>query len=257
MSTPVSVAMTVAPKATYLPETLKSILGQTHQDWELVIVLDGECAENRAAAEIVPADRVRFATTPAPRSGPAVGRNLALRTATHELVAWLDADDLAVPERLARQVEVLEAQPDLGLLGSWAKRIDPAGAPVGEMHPPTGRDKVGHTMLWFNCLITSTVMMRASVANAVGGFDPVCTRSEDYDLWLRMLGSHSADILPEELVSYRVHPGQHSRGRILDAQVARLRRSRMAAAKRLGVSKVGALARHSAWLGVQVANRRW
>nr|WP_229693592.1 glycosyltransferase [Lentzea pudingi] len=249
--------MTVAPKAPYLPETLRTLADQTFQDWELVFVLDGECEQNRAATEFLPREKVKYVLTPAPRSGVATGRNFGLAAASHELIALLDADDLAAPERLAKQVERFAAEPDLAALGTWAQKIDIQGTRIGEMHPPIGRDKVARTLLWFNCMIAPSMMLRKSVAQGLGNFDQRCTRSEDYDMWLRMLGTHGVDVLGEELLSYRVHPNQHSKGTMLDGQAERLRESRMAAAERLGVSKLGAMARHGAWLGVQLANRRW
>jgi glycosyltransferase involved in cell wall biosynthesis len=258
MATPVSVVMTVLPEAPYLRATLDSLVAQTHQDWELVFVLDGDCPRNRTlVTEVVGAGQVTFVTTPQLRSGVAVGRNTGLAAARHELVALLDADDLAAPTRLAKQALAFDEQPDLGVLGTWAQRIDVDGNRVGELHPPVGREKLARTLLWFNCMIAPSIMLRRSVAQELGGFNPVCTRSEDYDLWLRTLGRHGVDVLGEELLSYRVHPNQHSRGTTLDAQATQLKESRLGAAQRLGVSKVGALARHGAWLGVQVANRRW
>lgn len=256
MPSPVSVVIPCAPKADFLAETLRSVAEQTHQDWEVVLVLDGECEQNRAAARTLPDDRVQVHLTPEPRSGPAVGRNIGLDAAKHDLVAFLDADDLCMPDRLAHQVAVLEQRPGLGLVGSWANKIDPAGRLVGEMHSAIGPE-VARTMLLFNCLITSTVVVRKELAAEAGGFDPRCVRLEDYDLWLRIMARADGDVVPEDLVAYRVHPGQYSRGALMGPQTKLLRRSKQALAKRIGVSGLGVAARHAAWLGVQVVNRRW
>ncbi|MDX3657921.1 glycosyltransferase [Streptomyces sp. ID05-26A] len=257
MVSPVSVVIPCAPKAEFLEGTLLAVAAQTLQDWEVVLVLDGDCPENRAAAEVLPSGRVQILVTPAPRSGPAVGRNIGLDAAKHELVAFLDADDVCAPERLERQAVVMDADPGLGLLGAWMSKIDPDGHRVGEFHSVTGRDKVVRTMLLFNCLTTSTIMTRKSLALDVGGFDPRCVRLEDYELWLRILAKADGDVLPEELLGYRVHPGQYSRGGLLGPQTGLLRRSKQLVAQRIGVSGASVNARHLAWLGVQVANRRW
>ncbi|HEX8869914.1 MAG TPA: glycosyltransferase, partial [Lentzea sp.] len=67
MVSPVSVVIPCAPKTDFLAETLRAVAAQTHQEWEVVLVLDGDCAENRAAAEVLPSDRVQILVTPAPR----------------------------------------------------------------------------------------------------------------------------------------------------------------------------------------------
>lgn len=256
MTSPVSVVIPSAPKNSFLEETLLSVAAQTHQEWEVVLVLDGECEQNRAAAEVL-GDRVQVHLTPAPRSGPAVGRNIGLESAKHDLVAFLDADDLCTPDRLARQVQVLTEQPDLGLVGAWAHKIDPEGNRVGELHSVTGRGEVARTMLLFNPLITSTIVVRKQLAAEVGGFDPRLVRLEDYDLWLRLLAKADGDVLGEELLGYRVHPTQYSRGGLLGPATKLLYRSKQAVARRIGVSGVATAARHAAWMGVQIANRRW
>jgi glycosyltransferase involved in cell wall biosynthesis len=257
VTSPVSVVVPCAPKAGFLAETLRSVMTQSHEDWEVVLVLDGECAQNRAAAEMLPSDRVQILVTPEPRSGPAIGRNIGMHASKHELVAFLDADDVCSPERLARQTAMLDEQPHLGLLGTWSAKIDPDGNRVGEMHSVTGCEKVARTMLLFNCLTTSTIVARKSLALEVGGFNPRCVRLEDYELWLRILARYDGDVLPEELLGYRVHLGQYSRGGLMGEQTGLLRRSKQLVARRLGVGRLGVAVRHGAWLGVQVANRRW
>jgi hypothetical protein len=112
-------------------------------------------------------------------------------------------------------------------------------------------------MLLFNPLITSTIVVRKQLAAEVGGFDPRLVRLEDYDLWLRLLAKADGDVIGEELLGYRVHPTQYSRGGLLGPATKLLYCSKQAVAKRIGVSGVATAAKHAAWLGVQVANRRW
>ncbi|MDT7785710.1 MAG: hypothetical protein QOF58_4129 [Pseudonocardiales bacterium] len=257
MVSPVSVVIPCAPKTDFLAETLRAVAAQTHQEWEVVLVLDGDCAENRAAAEVLPSDRVQILVTPAPRSGPAVGRNIGVDAAKHELVAFLDADDICTPARLERQAAALDENPGLGLVGAWSYKIDPDGARVGEFHSVTGQELVAKTMLLYNILTTSTIMTRKSLVDEVGGFDPRLIRLEDYDLWLRLLAKADGDVLPEELLGYRVHPGQYSRGGLLGPATKLLFASKKAVARRIGVGGFATSARHAAWLGVQVVNRRW
>jgi hypothetical protein len=101
------------------------------------------------------------------------------------------------------------------------------------------------------------MMLRTSLARQLGGFDEAAVRVEDYDLWLRFLGVAQVAALPEELVRYRLHGNHYSTGRIIGPQSALIRRAKVAAARRLGVSVPATLARHGAWVGVQLAKRRW
>lgn len=252
----VSVLVPCAPRAPYLAETLESLARQTYRDWELVLVLDGECEENRATVrEVLGADaQVRFALTPAERSGPAVARHAGLEHCRGELLAFCDADDLCAPERLEMQVAEFDRRPELGLLATWAHRFTSGtGERLGELHCPTGPQRLARRLLLFNPLTNSTVMMRTALARELGGFDARAVRVEDYDLWLRCVGVAEVDALPKELVGYRVHDAHYSSGRIIGPQSAVIRRSRSAAARRLGLWPGAAPLRHAAWLGVQAA----
>jgi glycosyltransferase involved in cell wall biosynthesis len=258
MATPtLSVLIPCAPKAAYLAETLHSIEKQTYQDWALVLVLDGECEQNRAAAAALPADRVRILTTPRPLSGPAVARQIGLEKCASEFLALCDADDLCEPERFERQVAEFDRRPELGLLGTWARRFDSeTGADRGPLHCPTEPAELARRLLLFNPLTTSTIMMRTEQARKVGGFVEAAVRVEDYDLWLRFLGVAEVAALPEELVRYRLHGSHYSTGRIIGPQSRLIRHAKVAAARRLGLSVPATLTKHAAWLSVQLAKRR-
>ena len=250
----VSVLVPCAPRAPYLAETLESLRRQTFEDWELVLVLDGECADNRRVAESVLGDRVRCVTTPRERSGPAVARQLGLGHCRGELLAFCDADDLCAPERLARQVAEFDRRPDLGLLSTWARRFATGTRrDLGALHCPTEPDRLARRLLLYNPVTTSTVMLRTALAREVGGFDVRAVRVEDYALWLRCVGRAPVAALGQELVGYRVHDAHYSSGRIIGPQSAVIRRARVEAARRLGRWPAGALVRHAAWLGVQAA----
>ena len=253
-----SVLIPCAPHSPYLGETLESIAKQTYTDWEVVLVLDGDSAENRRAAQLLPPDRVRFASTPRSRSGPAVARDVGLAECRGELLALCDADDLCEPERFERQVAEFDRHPGLGLLTTWARRFDSGtGEDRGPLHCPEDPRELARRLLLYNPLTTSSAMMRTGLAREYGGFEERAVRVEDYDLWLRFLGRAEVAALPEELVRYRVHDGHYSTGRILGPGTGIIRRAKVAAARRLGMSVPVTLLRHGAWLGVQIAKRRW
>jgi glycosyltransferase involved in cell wall biosynthesis len=253
-----SVLVPSTPDAPYLAETLESLVKQTFTDWELVLVLDGESEANRRIAGTLDPSRIRIVCTPHPRSGAAVARQTGLAACRGELLALCDADDLCEPERFERQVAAFDRRPELGLLTTWARRFDSAtGADRGPLHCPTDPPVLARRLLLYNPVTTSSTMMRTALVRELGGFKPETERVEDYDLWLRFLGRAEVGSLPEELVRYRVHDGQYSRGHVRGPRVAIIRRAKMAAARRLGLSVPLTLLRHAAWIGVQVAKRQW
>ena len=254
----VSVIIPCAPRQHALQETLLAIQKQTFQGWEVVLVLDGECEENRREAAVLPDDRLRIFLTPRPRSGPSTARNIGLAECRGGLVAFCDADDLCDPERLARQVAEFDRRPALGMLATWSRRFDSAtGADLGPMHCPTESDALARKLLLFNPVTMSTVMARTELVRQAGGFRTAAVHAEDYDLWLRILGRAEVAALPEELVRYRVSEGQYSHRAKIMPTSALLRREKLAAAKRLGFSGPVTRAKHLAWVGVQLANRRF
>lgn len=254
----VSVLIPCAPRQKHLQETLLAVQKQTFPDWEVVLVLDGECEENRRAAAVLPAEQIRIMVTPRPRSGPATARHIGLAECRGELVAFCDADDLCDPERLARQVAEFDRRPALGMLATWARRFDSeTGADLDPSPCPTDSDALARRLLLFNPVTMSTVMARTALVREVGGFRDAAIHSEDYDLWLRILGRAEVAALPEELVRYRVHEGQYSRRAKIMPASGLLRREKLAAARRLGWSVPVAWTKHLAWVGVQVANRRF
>lgn len=254
----VSVLIPCAPRQQYLPETLLSIQKQTFPDWEVVLVLDGECEENRRAAAVLPEEQIQIVVTAKPRSGIAAARNAGLPVCRGDLVAFCDGDDLCEPERLARQVAEFDRRPTLGMLATWSRRFDSdTGADLGPRHCPTESEALARRLLLFNPVTVSTVMARPDLVREAGNFRDAAIQCEDYDLWLRILGRAEVAALPEELVRYRVHEGQFSHRAKIMPQSGLLRREKLAATRRLGWSVLVTRVKHLAWVGVQVANRRF
>jgi hypothetical protein len=126
----------------------------------------------------------------------------------------MDADDLALPERLEKQRAFLEANPQIGIVGSAAELIDETGAVTGVLRFE-GRPALVHWHLFFaNVLIHPTVMMRRSVVEPLGYYQSALIGNEDYDLWLRASQVTQLANLPDVLLQYRVWgesiTGRHS-----------------------------------------------
>lgn len=206
----VSVVMVVyRPDPEYLRQALASILDQTFQEWEAVIVED---PSERSGREVVGAfgdPRLRYLANPR-RTGLIDQRNRSLAEARAELVAVLDCDDIAEPSRLQKQFEFLQSHPAVSVVGSQIRLIDPAGQDRGFRRFPLDHASIVRAMTRVVPLNQSSVMFRKSAVQAAGGYQATADGpAEDYHLWSRLArrGAGFAN-LAEPLVRYRIHPGQ-------------------------------------------------
>jgi glycosyltransferase involved in cell wall biosynthesis len=209
-STPlVSVVMPVFdPRPDYLRQAAGSILRQTFSDLELIIVED---PGPRSAAEVVAElddPRVRYYPTPQ-RTSLIDQRNRGLAKARAELVALLDADDVAEPDRLRKQIDYLHAHPDITVLGSQIHVIDESGLPLGYRFYPMDHESIVSALRLFNSVSQPSVIFRKTPVVEAGGYRYGKHRAEDYELWCRLArrGLRFANY-PEPLIRYRIHPEQ-------------------------------------------------
>jgi glycosyltransferase involved in cell wall biosynthesis len=201
----VSVLIPVRNNAAYLPLALESLAAQSFADFETVVVDNGSSDGTREILRDWTRREPRLRAFRLRRPGLARSLNFAASKARAPLLARLDGDDVAMPDRLAVQVAALRAQPGLGLLGSAADLIDSRGRRIGELSRPLG-DPDLRAFLRSGCgFVHSTVMMRRDIFLAAGGYREGLNVAEDYDLWLRMAEHTGIANLPERLVSYRIH----------------------------------------------------
>lgn len=208
MSPVVSVVMPVwRPDLGFLRRAVDSVLAQTMADLELVIVEDPggtPIAEMKLSAD----PRVRVISNPR-RTSLVAQRNRGLNAARGGLVAMLDADDVALPERLALQVRHFAGAPALTVLGSAIAIVDAHERQLMIRRYPTRHADVVAAMRRENPLAQSAVMARKDALLAVGGYRfAVDHTGEDYDLWSRLArcGARFAN-LDEVTIRYRIHGG--------------------------------------------------
>lgn len=202
----ISVNMCVyRPHSVYFREAVQSILNQTFEDFELIIVEDPSEVDGREIiSDLLSDKRIRYIHNEQ-RTGLIAQRNQALKESRCALVAILDADDVAKPERLEKQWEFLEAHPDIAVLGSWIDIINEQGDLVGFRRYPESHDVIARTMRRYNAIAQPAVMIRTAPVNSMGGYTGKIY-VEDYELWCRMLknGAGFANI-PQALTQYRIH----------------------------------------------------
>jgi glycosyltransferase involved in cell wall biosynthesis len=227
MSTPaVSVVMAVYNGERWLAETLASLAGQTFGDFEVVAIDDGSTDGSAAILAEAAARDARYRVITQANRGLVASLNRGLAEARAPLVARLDADDIAEPERFARQVAFLHVHPEVAVLGSAIRIIGEDGVFGRLQSYPCGPAEVAAGMLHRCAFAHPAVMMRRDAVLAIGGYREAFRHAEDYDLWLRLGERHALDNLPEALLRYRQHVGsvsfRHRQQQALAAFVARL-----------------------------------
>ena len=202
----VSVVVPTHNRADLIGETLKSILDQTFDDFELIVVDNGSTDGTDRIVEAIGDSRIRYHWQE--DSGlPANSRNVGIGMALGRYVAFLDSDDLWLPEKLELQVRCFEEHPDAGLVYGDAVYTGQTEKEGKSLIRGMIEGRVFDDLLVFNRIPTLTVMMRTLCLDEVGLFceDPELRGAEDYHLWLRI--AHRYPIFPVRRVvaRYRVH----------------------------------------------------
>ena len=197
--------MTAYNDLRFLDEAIDSILQQHFSDLELIVVDDGT-GETERFRRIEDRDpRIRVIALPT-NIGTAAAANRGIEAARADIIARLDADDIAEPDHIGRLVAALREDPDLGLVGSWCTLIDEAGQPIGLQPMPESDLAIRWTILFYNPFYHSTVAYRRRCFEAAGGYRPEELVSQDHYLWFQMLPLCKARNIPEPLTRYRVNP---------------------------------------------------
>jgi glycosyltransferase involved in cell wall biosynthesis len=204
----VSVVMTVLDAdETFFRQSLESVLRQTYEQLEVVIVED---PSPRSVGPLVAArgdTRVRYFRNGI-RTSHREQRNQSLAEARGALIAIIDADDVWRPEKLMTQVDFFRSNPDVGVIGACVAAIDGASRLCGHRSYPLHHDGIVKAMRRFNPLSHPTVLFEKQVVVEHGGYQQ-SGPCHDYELWCRLArqGVRFANC-PQALVNYRLHEGQ-------------------------------------------------
>ncbi|WP_374222511.1 glycosyltransferase family 2 protein [Nocardioides xinjiangensis] len=203
----VSVIVCALRASHYLDEAVASLLQQRDVRVQVVVVWD---CEQRPPQQVWEADAAVTCVENRAHLGTPKALNAGLAACEAELIARLDDDDVAEPDRLKRQRDYLNSNPQCVMVGSRAWYIDASGDRVG-MTPDYSGEDVRELLAHRNVFIHSSVMYRSTVVRRLGGYNCRSLRMQDYELFLRMSGYGPMAILSEPLVKYRIHDRQHSR----------------------------------------------
>lgn len=205
----VSVVMAVNRDDGYLSMAIDSILNQSLPDIELLVIANNCSDELWAGLQALSAQDMRLRPIRTPLGQLPYNLNVGLHQARGEFIARMDADDLALPLRLERQLHFLQANHNISVVGGCYEHIDERGCIIG--HPTKLRfnpEEIHARMPYESCMPHPTVMMRRADVLKVGGY-AYGLYAEDWDLWLRMrrAGMCFAN-LSDIVLHYRIHAGQ-------------------------------------------------
>ena len=192
----------------------------------MIIIDDGSTDQTELIIANAARDDARIRTARQDHLGVAAALNCGNALAQSPVIARMDGDDIADPDRLRKQLAFLEAHPGVAAVGSWAHVIDERGRRTGELRPETEPSALRSLLPKTNPFVHSSMMLSTEVVRGLGGYRAGLEGAEDYDLWLRISEQAQLANLPEFLLSYRRHSASASataaQRQLLSARLARL-----------------------------------
>jgi glycosyltransferase involved in cell wall biosynthesis len=198
----VTVLMPVYNGEEYLREAIWSILNQTFRDFEFLIISEhGTSDESMAIIESYSDVRIRHIHNTT-RLGLVQSRNRGLKEARGEYIAWMDADDISLPQRLEKQVEFMDCHPKVGVCGTWVRTF---GEQNQTWKYPISYDKIKADSFFKNCFAQSSVMIRVHLFKKFDlHYNENFRYAEDFELWQRCAPCFELVNIAEILVRYRI-----------------------------------------------------
>ncbi len=188
----------------YLYSAIESILRQSFSDFEFIIIDDGSKDDIAAILSVYSHrdERIRLLRNEK-NSGIIVSLNRGIDAARGEYIARMDSDDISLENRLEKQLEFLERNPEYDLVGANAITIDEDGKETGSLTFPQTHTSIFHSVLLRNPILHPTWFLRRSLFENAGRYDEYAVQVEDYEFLLRIAPSHKIANLPEKLLRYR------------------------------------------------------
>lgn len=200
----VSVVMANYNGGGYLPLAVESVLSQSYDDFEFIVVDDCSTDDSLAYLRSLDDPRIRLIENEQNR-GQTVSLNIGLDAVTGRFVARMDADDICEPARFETQLRFLEQHSDIDICGTQARLIDESGSDRGVTLHPTDPDSIWAYSVLQNPFVHPSVFLRAELVSQSGVRFDERFINQDFELWSRLLPHHRGANLPERLIRYRAH----------------------------------------------------
>lgn len=197
--------MTVYNAESFLKESIDSILRQNYTDFEFLIINDGSSDGSKEIIEHYASIDKRIRAIHQKNHGLVYSLNKGIKMASGTYIARTDADDVCMDNRLLNQVEFLEANPEVVLLGGGFEIIDQEGYYMETVHPPTQDRDIRRTLLLRNPFGHASVMFRKTAVEKAGLYSDKFGPTEDYELWIRMSKQGKLAALSRPVYRYRIN----------------------------------------------------
>ncbi|MGK7876190.1 MAG: glycosyltransferase family 2 protein [Xenococcaceae cyanobacterium] len=220
----VSVIIPTYNRSHFIKDAVDSVLAQTYQDFELIVVDDGS---TDGTQEVLADYRERLKYIYQENQGRSVARNLGAKNAKGKYIAFLDSDDMWTPMKLERQLQVLETNPKIALVHCFTSGIDNKGRHCQELtechkihYQRTSQRGYSFEAIALECIIfTSCIAVKRDIFLDLGGFDSSFDYLEDWDFYLRLAFNHKIAVVPEALSLYRYHASQSGNQALTQARI--------------------------------------
>ena len=201
----VSVIIPTHNRSAIISQTIDSVLAQSFTDFEIIVVDDGSTDNTASVLQEQYAQKLTYIRME--NSGLPAARNTGIKAVRGTYVAFIDDDDLWFPDKLQRQITLMQNNPSLGLVYCGCYKIGEDGAVLSETRP-AHRGELLEYLLRSNCIVgsASAVMVTHEVFSRAHYFDETLKACEDWDLWIRIARYYQIDFIAEPLVKLRIHP---------------------------------------------------
>ena len=200
----ISVIMPVYNAERFLKQAVESILNQTFDDFEFLIIDDNSSDNTREIIRSYKDNRIKLITNPV-RVGFTNSLNQGLKIAQGEYIARMDSDDISEPDRFLKQINFLKNNPDIGVCGSWIKVIDENNNILQKSKLPLTHKLIVWNLFFNDCIAHPSVIFRRHIMGIPILYNPQFETAEDYELWIRMSKITKIENIPEYLLKYRIH----------------------------------------------------
>lgn len=202
----ITVLMSAYNAEKYINESIESILNQTFNDFEFIIINDGSTDNTEKIIKSYNDNRIKYISQE--NIGISKSLNKGLKIATGKYIAKLDSDDVSYPERLEEQFKFMENNPTYVVCGSYADVIDESGNYIYVYNNIPSDDKeIKKTMNYKNCFIHSSTFYRREIALSIGGYyEPIRQYFEDYMFFYQILKKGKGYNIKKPLIKYRIVP---------------------------------------------------
>lgn len=190
----------------YIAETVQSVLGQSYENFELIIVNDGSKDNSLKVIETFSSD-TRMRVIDQVNQGVNTARNNGYAESSGEYLCFLDADDVWTADRLRFHVDYMNAHPEVGLVHNDIEMVDQNSILTGQVDKGKEGWLLDDLLLWDSCCIPtpSATTLRRGVIETAGDFDPLYANASDQEFYFRVAKHFKIGRIPQFLTKYRMH----------------------------------------------------